>query len=1017
MPKQIFDPFDSFDPDTWNRSDFAVAASWNQTAWESDYVTQGDGVLRLRLDGEDKDGKPFTGAEIQSEELFSYGSFEMRLQTSGEPGTVSSFFLYTDQIFGASEQNEIDFEFLGNNPSQVSINYYYGDDKFANYIEEDIELGFDASADFHDYRIGWTPDAIRWFADDRLIYEVRADDAPLPIPDKDMLVYSSLWTGDSNLEDWHGPVDQEVDTSMTLDSFSYTPATVSLPVDQTGAVTFAGTSEALVIDMAAETYSEAAKVLAIGDSLTVGFVNSNDPTMVVEELDGYRLDLFDSIVQAGGWFDYVGFLENGPDGMMDRAHSAVAGTPLRDIIKNNSAAGPVDLSDNLDAFSPEVVLFMAGTNDFNKDEEIFFDVSFPNLMNNLDTAIDQFLAMPGSEDAYFVVSTLAPKLKARVPEIFADYLNQGYSIVDGEPVVGDAGNGTYQPGIIATVGARTATDPNILLFNNPVDVTGLSPDEVHFTEAAYAEYAADLSAFLQSEIGLSGGTFGGEPQFLQPTRHLVGSDAGDRVVGTDGNDTIDGGGGADYIDAGAGADTILFGGDTLAGTLDKIAGFSISEGDRINLSKMAEDFGWSASQTLANLVLEDVATGVRLKIDTGSTIETFAEILDHTAATIGPVIGADPLPSADDDRNLSLTAPDLFIDDTEATSVDVSLSGLDADATGVIKLTDGTYSLTRAVRSDGTYSFDISGMADGAITTSITASTVSGESLTLPGDTISLAGPMPPSADDDRNLVVSAPDLLIRATEAGSTTIGISGLDSDATAVVTASDGISTVSSGEIGADGTVTLDISSLLDGPVTTRIVATDTGGATTTTSGPTLTLDTRVDTTADEAPFLSLSAPDASIDASEVGAVAFTLAGLDADATAVITVGDGSATVTSGAIAADGAVTLDLSALADGALTSSVTATDDAGNIATVAGPGLTLATAPDESADADGNLALSAPDASIDASEVGAVAFTLAGLDADATAVITVGDGSATVTSGAISADGTVTLDLSALADGR
>ncbi|MEI4235379.1 family 16 glycosylhydrolase, partial [Roseovarius sp. D22-M7] len=883
MPQQIFDSFDSFDADTWNRSDFAVSATWNQTAWEADYVEDGDGVLRLRLDGADKDGKPFTGAELQSEEHFTYGSFEMRLKTSGEPGTVSAFFLYTGEFFGASEQNEIDFEFLGNNPSQVSINYYYGTDKFANYIEEDIELGFDTSADFHDYRIDWTPDAIRWFADDRLFYEIRAEDAPLPIPDKDMLVYSSLWTGDANLEDWHGPVDQEIDTSMSLDSFSYTPALLSLPVDQTGAVTFAGTSESLVIDMAAGTYSQAAKVLAIGDSLTVGFVDVNDPSTEPEKLDGYRLDLFDSIVQAGGWFDYVGFLESGPDEMMDSAHSAVGGTPLRDIIRNDGFAGPVDLSDNLDAFSPDIVLFMAGTNDFNRDADIFFGASFPNLIDNIGTAIDQFLAMPDSEDAYFVVSTLAPKLKAGVPEIFADYLNHGYSTVDGAPVVGDAGNGTYQPGIIATVGARTAIDPNILLFNNPVDVSGLSPDEIHFTEAAYTEYAADLAAFLQSEIGLTGGTFGGAPQFLQPTRHLVGSDAGDRIFGTDGNDTIDGGGGADYVDGGAGADTILFGGDTLEGTLDKVAGFSIAQGDRINLFRMAEHFGWSASQTLANLVLEDVATGVRLKIDTGSTIETFAEILDQTAATIGTVIQADPLPSADDDRNLSLTAPDLFIDDTEATSVDVSLVGLDADATGVIKLTDGIYSLTRVVRSEGTYSFDISGMADGAITTSITASTASGESLTLPGDTISLAGPMPPSADDDRNLVVSAPDFRIDAAEAEAITIDVSGLDSDATAVVTASDGISTVPSGVIGADGTVTLDISSLLDGPVTTQIVATDTGGATTTTSGPTLTLDTRVDTTADEAPFLSLSAADASIDASEVGAVEFTLSGLDADATA--------------------------------------------------------------------------------------------------------------------------------------
>lgn len=388
--------------------------------------------------------------------------------------------------------------------------------------------------------------------------------------------------------------------------------------------------------------------------------------------------------------------------------------------------GDADLSDALANFGPDIVLFMAGTNDYGSSETGFFDNRFPAIIKNMGKAMDQFLAMPGSDDAYFVVSTLAPKTNSGIPAIFADYINHGYSTVDGSPVVGDAGNGTYQPGLIATVEARAATNPNILLFENPVDVSGLSPDNIHFTAEAYAEFAAAMSAFLESEIGLTAGTLDGDAKFLQATQRLVGSDAGDRIFGTDGDDTIDGGGGADYIDAGLGADTLLFGGDTLGSPLDKVAGFSVAEGDRINLSKMADHFGWSAAQMIANLVLEDVATGVLLKVDTGAGIETFAEILGETAAAINAVISADPLPSADDDQNLSLTAPDLFIDDTEATSVDVSLSGLDADATAVITLTDGTYSLTRVVRSDGTFTFDISGMADGAITTSVTASTLAG---------------------------------------------------------------------------------------------------------------------------------------------------------------------------------------------------------------------------------------------------------------------------------------------------
>ena len=82
---------------------------------------------------------------------------------------------------------------------------------------------------------------------------------------------------------------------------------------------------------------------------------------------------------------------------------------------------------------------------------------------------------------------------------------------------------------------------------------------------------------------------------------------------------------------------------------------------------------------------------------------------------------------------------------------------------------------------------------------------------------------------------------------------------------------------------------------------------------------------------------------IDASERAAVAFTVSGLDADAIAVVTVSDGTASV-SGSLSADGTLLLDLSGLSDGPLTSSVTATDTGGATATVAGPGLSLSTVP-------------------------------------------------------------------------
>src|SRR6056297_2928792 len=121
--------------------------------------------------------------------------------------------------------------------------------------------------------------------------------------------------------------------------------------------------------------------------------------------------------------------------------------PVCRIVNNNWTGGSADLSDALDAHSPDVVLFMAGTNDFNNDVERFFSTRFPQLLNNLNKAIDQFLAMPGSDDAWFVVSTLAPKVLGGTPAVLAEYINQGYSTVNGQPVVGDAGNGTWNPGL------------------------------------------------------------------------------------------------------------------------------------------------------------------------------------------------------------------------------------------------------------------------------------------------------------------------------------------------------------------------------------------------------------------------------------------------------------------------------------------------------------------------------------------------------------------------------------------
>ena len=291
-----------------------------------------------------------------------------------------------------------------------------------------------------------------------------------------------------------------------------------------------GTSDAYVVDLSAGTAVRAAKIMAQGDSLTVGVVDNGDPVGdPPSERDGYRLDLFDLILAGGGWIDYVGGGQSGPADMLDPDHNALNGESLRNMVRNQDDS-PVDLSVGLSTHTPDIVLMMAGTNDYGVSRDIFFSNRFPNLMLNYQRAIDQFYAYAGSDEKYLVLSTLTPKVSDGIPAEFADFINEGYSLVDGVEVPGDEGNGTYVPGLRALVAANQATHATLILFDNPVDVTGLSPDLVHFTNASYGLYAQEMYNTLLTEIGQAGGTFAA-PSLAPPTLRTVSIDLFEGPVG------------------------------------------------------------------------------------------------------------------------------------------------------------------------------------------------------------------------------------------------------------------------------------------------------------------------------------------------------------------------------------------------------------------------------------------------------------------------------------------------------
>jgi beta-glucanase (GH16 family) len=116
-------------------------------------------------------------------------------------GLISAFFLYRIDPW-----QEIDIEFLGNDTSKMLVNVYFNPGEEGTVQNHgtsgtpvSVELGFDASTDFHHYAIEWDPNEIRWFVDDDLVH-VRNTGSPTPIPNLPLKVYTNMWVpGNSKL--------------------------------------------------------------------------------------------------------------------------------------------------------------------------------------------------------------------------------------------------------------------------------------------------------------------------------------------------------------------------------------------------------------------------------------------------------------------------------------------------------------------------------------------------------------------------------------------------------------------------------------------------------------------------------------------------------------------------------------------------------------------------------------------------------------------------------------------------
>ncbi|WP_318451456.1 family 16 glycosylhydrolase [Photobacterium leiognathi] len=189
----LTDDFSKLDTSNWFLRNDTFPGNQAMFNSENFSVNTGNGASII-LKNQDMKVREYSSGAITSSSLFLYGRFEAVIKPPKVSGLVTGIFLHRD-----SPRQEIDIEIVGKSPNKMLINVYYNPgvdgarfDFGYRGTPVEIDLGFDATEDYHSYAIEWDSTEIRWFVDGNLIYN-RVNWAPTPIPHLPMKFHINLW--------------------------------------------------------------------------------------------------------------------------------------------------------------------------------------------------------------------------------------------------------------------------------------------------------------------------------------------------------------------------------------------------------------------------------------------------------------------------------------------------------------------------------------------------------------------------------------------------------------------------------------------------------------------------------------------------------------------------------------------------------------------------------------------------------------------------------------------------------
>ncbi|MBY0563644.1 MAG: family 16 glycosylhydrolase [Hyphomonadaceae bacterium] len=205
LPESVvfIDRFRTLDETRWSVSDGWSNGDFMDNDWRREAISltpTGLAITMRRNLPELGRDKPYMSGELQSREAFQYGYYEASMRLPPGDGVLSAFFTFT-RPEGASTWEEIDIEFVGTRPRYMEAVYHL----HGRSVGKRIHLGFDPSQAFHTYGFEWTPDALRWYVDNRLVHEVRDPRLARMTRPQQLIVFLASASG---LAAWLGELDR-----------------------------------------------------------------------------------------------------------------------------------------------------------------------------------------------------------------------------------------------------------------------------------------------------------------------------------------------------------------------------------------------------------------------------------------------------------------------------------------------------------------------------------------------------------------------------------------------------------------------------------------------------------------------------------------------------------------------------------------------------------------------------------------------------------------------------------------